>query len=149
MTMQTRKIPNETLIPEIARLIEEGMDVTFKPKGVSMLPFIRGERDSVVLRKAASIKVGDIALAETEGSGYVLHRIEKIEGETVVLMGDGNIAGRETCSRSRILAVAARIIRDGKEIDCDSPSHRRNAKIWRFLLPVRRYLLAIYKRTIL
>lgn len=149
MTMQTRIIPNETLIPEIARFIEEGMEVTFKPKGMSMLPFIRGERDSVVLKKADSLKTGDIALAETEGSRYVLHRIERIEGETVILMGDGNIAGRERCRRSDILAVASKIIRDGKEIDCSSASHQRKAKIWKALLPVRRYLLAIYKRTIL
>ena len=62
--MQTKTVPNAELIHEIGKLIEEGQEVIFKPKGVSMLPFIRGGRDSVLLRKADELKVGDIALAE-------------------------------------------------------------------------------------
>ena len=146
--MQTKTVPNAELIPAIGKLIEEGQEVIFKPKGMSMLPFIRGGRDSVLLRKAGELKVGDIALAEISEGRYVLHRIEKIEGETIVLMGDGNLVGRERCRREDVMAIAVKIIKGSREIDCQSPGHLRNAEIWKRLLPVRRYLLAIYRRII-
>lgn len=146
--MQKRTVANDVLIPEIARLISEGSKVTFTPKGMSMLPFIRGERDSVVLGRPDDIRVGDIVLAQI-GSTYVIHRIVAIDDSVVTLMGDGNIIGTERCRISDVLAIAEKIIKDKKEIDCRSESHQRKAVIWRKLKPVRRYLLAIYKRVIL
>lgn len=146
--MQTKTVPNAELIPAIGKLIEEGQEVIFKPKGVSMLPFIRGGRDSVLLRKADELKVGDIALAEISEGRYVLHRIETIEDEMIVLMGDGNLVGRERCRKEDVMAIAVKIIKENKEIDCQSPRHMRMAEIWKRLLPVRRYLLAIYRRII-
>ena len=148
IAMQTKTVPNAELIPAIGKLVEEGQEVIFKPKGMSMLPFIRGGRDSVLLRKADELKVGDIALAEIGEGRYVLHRIEKIEGETIVLMGDGNLVGRERCRREDVMAIAVKIIKDRREIDCQSQKHLRNAEIWKRLLPIRRYLLAIYRRII-
>lgn len=142
-------IPNDKFATEIGRLMAEGSEVVFKPKGVSMLPFIRGGRDSVVLRKPSSVKAGDIVLAKTDDSRYVLHRIIKAEKGRLTLMGDGNISGHEHCTDSDVLGVATKIIRDGKEIDCQSPEHLKKVKRWTRLLPVRRYLLAIYKRIIL
>ena len=146
--MQRRIIANDVLVPEIVRLISEGSKVTFTPKGVSMLPFIRGGRDSVVLRSHDDIRKGDIVLAQV-GSSYVLHRVIEIDDTTVILMGDGNIIGVEKCRASDILAMAEKIIKDGKEIDCRSENHLRKAEIWGKLKPVRPYLLAIYKRIIL
>lgn len=147
--IQKKTVSNAELIPEIARLVKEGNEVIFTPKGASMLPFIRGERDRVMLRDCPAPKQGDIVLALTKGSRYVLHRIISIDGDRIILMGDGNIAGRETCTKEGILAVVIRILKDGKEIDCQSASHMRKAALWRRLLPVRRLLLAIYKKTLL
>ena len=132
--MQTKTVPNAELIPAIGKLIEEGQEVIFKPKGVSMLPFIRGGRDSVLLRKADGLKVGDIALAEISEGRYVLHRIETIEDEMIVLMGDGNLVGRERCRKEDVMAIAVKIIKENKEIDCQSPRHMRMAEIWKRLL---------------
>ena len=144
--MQTKIIPNETLILEIGNLIQEGTDVVFRPKGMSMLPFIRGGKDSVLLRKAGGLKEGDIVLAKVEGGSYVLHRIDKIQGNYLILMGDGNLVGKERCSLADVIAVAVQILKDDKVIDCQSKTHMRRARFWRRLLPIRRYLLAIYKR---
>ena len=49
MTMNVKEIPNEILFAEVRRLIAENRNVTLKAKGSSMLPFIRGGEDSVVL----------------------------------------------------------------------------------------------------
>lgn len=147
--MQKRIIANYILIPEIARLVSDGSKIIFTPKGVSMLPFIRGDMDNVVLVKPKGLRIGDIVLARNAPDTYVLHRIIEINGEDIVLMGDGNIVSTERCRVSDILAIAEKIIRNGKEIDCRSKSHLRKADIWRKLKPIRRYLLAIYKRVIL
>jgi SOS-response transcriptional repressor LexA len=142
-------VRNDELIPEIGKIIEDGKDVVFRPKGVSMLPFIIGEKDCVLLRKVDTVVPGDIVLAKVAYSKFVLHRVERIEGKTVILMGDGNIRGNEKCKESDILAIAVKIIRGEKEIDCQSSFYRFKSRLWRSLLPVRRYLLAFYKRIIL
>ncbi|MBE6217164.1 MAG: hypothetical protein E7124_03880 [Bacteroidales bacterium] len=137
---------NNVLLPEVARLVALGEDVTMCVKGTSMLPFIRGGRDSVTLTAVDEIRDYDIVLAEVADGVYVLHRVVGTDGDKVILMGDGNICGREMCRRDKVMAKAIRIIRDGKTVDCMSAKHLRAAKLWRRLLPLRRYILAIYRR---
>lgn len=139
---------NNVLLPEVARLVAQGEDVTLCVKGVSMLPFIRGGRDSVTLTAVNEIKDYDIVLAEVADEVYVLHRVVGIEGDQVILMGDGNICGRERCHKDKVMAKAVWIIRDGRKVDCNSSGHLAAAKVWRLLLPLRRYILAIYRRII-
>ena len=143
--MQKRIIENNILAAEISRLVNEGEQVSFLTKGMSMLPFIRGNEDSVILKKDDNLLLLDIVLAKV-GDTYVIHRIIRIDGDKVTLMGDGNIRGVERCYRSDIVAKAIRIDKGKRQIDCTGKSHRRWAALWRWLLPVRRYLLAIYRR---
>ena len=143
--MEKKVVANHILVTEIARLVNEGTQVTFLPKGSSMLPFIRGDVDSLVLVKDENPEPLDIVLAKA-GRTYVIHRIIEIEGDRYTLMGDGNICGTEHCSRNDIIAKAVTIVKDDRQIDCTGKRHRRNAAIWKALLPVRRYLLAIYRR---
>ncbi len=144
--MEKKIIPNELLLGEVSRLVADGETVTIMTKGSSMLPFIVGGRDSVVLRKTDTLSVGMIALAFVDGCRYVLHRIISVEGDVVTLMGDGNIAGVERCRVGDIKAVAVQILTPRKHIDCMSRSHLRQAAIWKSMLPVRRWILAVYRR---
>ena len=133
-------LPNEVLIGEVAELLNAGREVVMTPKGNSMLPFIRGDVDNVRLRKPESLHVGDIALARF-GGRYVMHRIIAINGDTVTLMGDGNLQGTESGPRSEVIGVVLEII-------TPSNRHRRPGKgrLWRRLLPIRRYLLKFYRK---
>ena len=144
--MEKKIIPNDLLLGEVSRLVAEGEKVTIMTKGVSMLPFIRGERDSVLLQRPENLAPGMIVLAYVENRRYVLHRIMSMEGDKVTLMGDGNIAGVERCRIEDVKAVAVKIITPKGEIDCMSRKHLRRAAIWKSLLPVRRWILAIYRR---
>lgn len=141
-------IPNSIFFSEVESHLREGKSVVIPVKGYSMLPFIRDGRDSVELRSKVELEVGDIALARLGNGHFVLHRIWEIEGERVILMGDGNISGKEVCSRGDVIGVASKIFRGKKVIDCASAAYVRNVKIWRRLLPIRRYILAIYRRLI-
>ena len=144
--MERRILPNDLLLGEVSRLVAEGEKVTLKTKGVSMLPFIVGGRDSVVLQRPQGLEVGMIVLAEVSKGTYVLHRIISLKGNEVVLMGDGNIAGVERCSVADIKATAVSILKKGKTIDVNGKRHQRQAGIWMSLLPVRRWILAVYRR---
>jgi hypothetical protein len=144
--MITKSFENKEILPEIEGLVRDGLEVVFVPKGSSMSPFIKGGVDRVLITKAESIAEGDIILALTEQGSHVLHRVEKVDGNMLILMGDGNLIGRERCRREDVIGKAVKIMKKDREIDCQSPSHLRKAAIWRSLLPIRRYLLAIYRR---
>lgn len=142
-------IPNDVFFSEVEKHLSEGKSVMFPVKGYSMLPFIRNGEDSVQLSRKDGIEVGDIALAHLSNGTYVLHRVWEIKGDKVILMGDGNISGKEICHIGDILGVAQKIMkRGGKVIECTDPSYLKKVKLWRRLLPIRRYILAIYRRLI-
>ena len=139
--MDKRTIANEILLEDAAELMREGREVTFTPLGNSMLPFIRGGKDAVRLRKKPSTAIGDIILVRRPGR-YVLHRLIHKEGNRLTQMGDGNIRGTEHCTEDDVLGTVVAILRNGKEIQAG------DGRLWRRLKPVRRYLLAIYRRLI-
>ena len=136
----SHKVPNHILIPEIARLLQAGQQVVFTPSGASMRPFIEGDRDSVVLSRADTLRVGDILLCRIGGS-YVLHRLIAIDGEQLTLMGDGNLCGEEHCTRADVL---------GRVTEIRTPGGRRKrltrGRLWHRMLPLRPILLKIYRK---
>lgn len=143
------KVANDILIPELARLLNEQKEVRFTPSGVSMRPFIEGDKDSVILAPMnRPPQVGDILLAQVEtmcgNKTYVLHRLIRIENETLVLQGDGNLSDEECCNAADII---------GRVVVIETPNGRRKpltrGYVWHFLFPVRKWLLKIYRHTIL
>jgi len=138
------------IIQSAIKLVNEGLRVTFPVKGYSMLPFIIGGKESVDLVKPEDLQVGHVVLAWVEGCRYVVHRIIKIESNQVVLMGDGNIAGVEHCLLSDVAALAVNVVTPaGKHHDLYAPWRIKASRLWWRLLPIRRWILAIYRRTIL
>jgi hypothetical protein len=145
--MTTTPSDNE-IIQSAIKLVQEGLRVTFPVKGYSMLPFIIGSKESVDLVKPENLQVGHVVLAWVEGCRYVVHRIIEIKGEQVVLMGDGNIAGVEHCQLNDVAALAINVVTStGKHHSLYSPWRVRASRLWWRLLPIRRWILAIYRRT--
>lgn len=141
------RIENSKFIPEVIKLLNEGHKVTLQLRGFSMRPFLEDNRDKALLAKAKDIQVGDAVLAETAPKHYVLHRIIKIQGETVTLRGDGNL-GTEVCRVNDVHGIALGFYRKGRtKIDKTSGvKWRTYSHIWMALYPIRRYLLAGYRR---
>ena len=84
------------IVAEAIRRTANEESVTLPVNGHSMLPFVVGWRDCVILQKPRQPKVGDVIVAWVEGRRYVLHRIIRIDSERVTLMGDGNLNVTET-----------------------------------------------------
>ena len=136
------------IIQSAIKLVNEGLRVTFPVKGYSMLPFIIGGKESVDLVKPKNLQVGHVVLAWVEGCRYVVHRIIHIDGDRVMLQGDGNIVGTEACSIDEVAAKAMAVVSaKGTHHDLYSPWRLRAARLWFRLRPVRRWILAVYKRT--
>ena len=134
------------IIEEAIRLVKEGVSVTLPVNGNSMLPFIIGGKESVILHAPGLIDVGDVVLAWVDGRRYVVHRVVSIDGERVTLMGDGNLAGREHCLPNDIKARVTHVVDDKERRHYLYNGWRKlAAKVWYWLRPIRRYLLAIYK----
>ncbi len=143
---KTKIKPNTKVFPEVAKLLSGGKAVILAVKGQSMYPFIVGDRDKVVLSKQDSVRVGNIVMANVKDFGFIMHRIIKIKGQNVTLMGDGNARGREYCTLDDIVATVKYIYTPKRVISTASLRHRALARVWRLLLPVRSTLLAICRR---
>lgn len=139
------ELSDNQILSEAIRLVESGVSVTFPVNGRSMLPFIVGGRESLVLVKPKSVKVGDVVLAYVDNTHYVIHRILKVDGERVVLMGDGNLVLREYCELPDVKALATHVVNaSGKQRFLYARHRKFAARLWRLCLPIRRYLLKIY-----
>lgn len=125
--------------------LKEGKSVILKAEGNSMLPFIRGGEDKIVLHPVSRLRKGQIVLARLTNGQYILHRIIKVYPAEVLLMGDANIRQTERCPQSRVYGYATRIIRGEHSIACTTRGAYFKASAWQFLLPLRRYLLFLYK----
>lgn len=138
---------DDIIIEEAIRLVEDGVCVTLPVNGNSMLPFIIGGKESVILQKPAQSKIGDVVLAWADGCRYVVHRIIAIEGDAVTLMGDGNLSGMEHCTLKDVKAKVTHVVgADERPHNLYCRWRCAVARLWWHLRPVRRYLLAIYRR---
>jgi len=130
---------NDILIPEFERLIKLGHMVEFAPKGMSMRPFIEGERDKVILAQCPEVKVGIVVLAKVNDT-YVLHRVYKIKGRKIILRGDGNLVGYEVCRESDIIGRVVQIKKKGAK-----RKRMNKARVWRHLPTfVKKFYLKLY-----
>lgn len=150
----TRKVrvSNDVFIGEVARMLnEEGRSsVTFVVRGVSMHPFLANGRDKVVLVPPMKPQVGQVVLAEVSPGVFALHRIIRIEGNNVTMRGDGNLLWRtETFTSDKIIGTAKAFIRKGRYVPTDGKLWKRYSAVWHALRPVRRIIVAFYRRIIL
>lgn len=142
--VQVVNVSNSIFVSGILKLISEGHPVKLTVKGRSMRPFIEHNRDQVVLIKTDSLSVGDVVLAKTIEKGYVIHRISKLDETQCVLRGDGNL-DKEHCEKEDILAKVSSVVRKGHNYDTNGKVWRVYSWCWVSLLPIRRYLLAVYR----
>ena len=130
-----RTIANRELFAIVRDTLLEGSTVRVSVKGQSMLPFFRSG-STITLRpiKEGDIRKYNVVMADA-GHAFVVHRIVEVTENEVLLFGDGNINRGERVTREMIYGA----------VDC-SALHLFFARIWWWLLPVRRYPLAIFRR---
>ena len=129
-----------TLDEELKNRLEQGKVIQLAPQGISMLPFIQGGRDKVLVRKEPGVGVGNIVLVPY-GDHLILHRVYATDQARLTLMGDGNLRGTEEVDASEVLATVVQIIKPNG--CCRKPG---KAWLWRHTLPVRRPMLKLRRK---
>ena len=80
-----KSLPNDIFFAQVESEISQGRSVWFKIKGISMLPFLKDNKDSVLLSPVNEPVVkNDVVLFFYKGR-HVLHRVIKIEGEKYIM----------------------------------------------------------------
>ena len=131
----------EVLLPIAQEFLREGTPVLLPVKGNSMLPFIRGGRDLVLVCKTPEVKVGDVVLARTTAGNYVIHRVFGEEPGIFILKGDGNLVGTEKCALVDVMGTVTEVRKPSGRVF--NPASVKN---WQKLpLFLRRVFLALYK----
>lgn len=115
------------------QLREHGHFVTV-PKGYSMYPMLENRECAVeILPLSAPLRKNDVALYRAGDGNYVLHRVKKLSGDTVIFQGDHN-PWTEKVPADQVVGVAVRYLRGGEWITMDDPRYRWYVR----LLPLRR-----------
>lgn len=115
-------------------------------RGNSMRPYLVHERDYVVVTRISQVQSGDVVLALLSSGKYVMHRVEKVAADGVlILRGDGNLT-TEQCPVSAVCGVAIGFYRKGSKqlTPVSAISYRLYRWCWMHTLPLRRYCLALH-----
>ena len=129
----------EALMPLIREGLEAGQSIRFSPRGVSMLPMLRQDLDSVLLMPlSGKLKKYDLPLYQRDDGKYVLHRVVAV-GETYTCIGDNQFRPEPGLRQDQMIAVAAAFYRGAREIRCDSLGYQLYCRIWHHSRPVRRF----------
>ena len=100
--MVKKVFDNEVILPEVARLIEQGHSVTIPVRGNSMNPFLADGRDCVTLGGFVpeELQTGVTVLAKDMEGRFVLHRIIARRDEKLILQPATN-RGNYSCTSCR------------------------------------------------
>ena len=128
--MTERQTTLEQLMPQMRECFARGETFRFKPGGISMLPTIRPNRDTVIVAAPPQeLKKYDLPLYQRSSGKFVLHRIVKV-GQTYTCVGDGQFQVEEGITREQIVAIVTAIVRDGKEISVRNFGYRLFCRFW-------------------
>ena len=98
-----KSIPNEILLPEVARLIKEGHTVTITVRGNSMNPFLVDRRDRVTRGDFTTEQLQPCVavLARHPSERNVFHRLICRYRQTPIRQADGTLAHTEHTHHER------------------------------------------------
>ena len=142
MLSESIYIPNELFFAEVQTQIQQGKKVRIRVRGGSMFPFMRNG-DEVLLQapERNDIRRGSVVVAFTDEIPVVLHRIAKVDGTTITLLGDGNTGQWEHSSPDRIIAKVTRCYRGKRSWRVDSFFSRMCGLLWLSMHPWRRNIV--------
>ncbi len=150
-------VNNDAFFEAVIAMLREGKQVTIPTKGESMLPFIEGGVDSVVLdgveggtpvgHVLKAVEVGDAVLFQVDGR-FFLHRIIYKDNDKALceIQGDGILKAKNQCPCDQIYGRVTTVLKGGvTPVDVDSPSYRRKVWLWMNTVSLRRLLLGLWK----
>lgn len=144
---ENKKIASVEWINSIKPLLDEGFTLSITPQGMSMMPFVLGGRDSVLLKSPdiTAIRRGDIILYPDPAKKLmILHRVHHIKRGIYYPLGDSLTDIEEGVSPGDVCAVVMEIVRKGRRISCDNPHYRFLVQVWLAINPLRPLVFRVW-----
>lgn len=128
------------------RIEEEGFIVS-NIKGISMLPFLKQNRDNVVITKVDKpIEKYDVVLYKSNNN-YVLHRVIDINGDELLIKGDNTISS-EKVNIKQVLGILKSKYNKKGYVEVNSDINKRYYDLsnkYLFLKKIRNYFIKKYE----
>lgn len=125
-------------------IIQEGKQVSLTVSGSSMVPFLAGNRDSVLLSLPdGEPKKGDVCLYRRASGQFVLHRLYRVKKDGYYFVGDAQNEIEGPLAREQICAKVIAAVRKGKRITPKNGVWKFYEKLWIRILPMRRPLIRL------
>lgn len=142
-------VPSRHICPLIREILANGQDVKMQITGGSMLPFLAGRRDNIVLSPIfAEPKRGDIVFYQRDNGQYILHRIWKSDRKgRYHLIGDAQKLIEYPVRRDQIFAVVKSAERKGKTVTESDMIWKFFSTVWLILRPFRRFIMMVFVNT--
>ena len=107
-------------VTDFESLIERDGVFAQLTKGISMMPLIRQNRDTIIVKKIENApKENDVLLYKKNSGKYVLHRVIKGLENGYVIRGDNNFFNEYDIKDEDIIGILEGFYRDDKYIDCN------------------------------
>ncbi len=128
------------LYPIIEETLEQGGSFRLTVTGTSMVPTIRGGRDSVTLvRKNGKPEKYDLPLYRRRDGSFVLHRIVGMDPDgSYVMCGDHQWVLEHGILPEQMIGVVTEIERKGRRFSVLDRRYLRWVRFWVWALPMRR-----------
>ena len=126
------------LYPVIEEKLHTGGYVTMMASGVSMLPMLRNQLDTVILGPVTEpLLMNDVVLYRRANGQFVLHRIVGLETNgNYILCGDNQYILEHNISHQQVVGLLQSFTRKGRSISCTSHYYKAYVN----LLPTLRFL---------
>ena len=141
--MALRQAP-EVAVPRMEEILHGGGMCRLQVTGTSMVPFLRSEKDAVILKAFDNrVKRGDLLFYRRKNGQYILHRVHKLRDDGTYLLCGDNQTVLEPVEPGQVIAAIAAIERKGKQFPPENLLWRVLSGIWMGLFFMRPLLLKI------
>ena len=134
-----RMILEAELLPFLRERLAQGQTVRYLPfRGVSMLPLLRQDTDTVELSPLPEkLKKYDLPVYQYPSGKVVMHRVVAVKDSHYVCLGD-NTYQYETVLPEYCIGLVTAVKRGDRIISTDAPGYRLYSRIWVAAYPLRR-----------
>lgn len=136
-----------SLATTVQESLKDGKTAFLVAKGISMRPFIIGMEDRIYISQfqKENIKIGSIYVFIYKGN-MIIHRLDNIIGNNLIMRGDGNIRGVEIIKIDDIIGEVIAVQKGKRKIEKGSFIWKTFAYMWPNNSSLRRGILYIYKK---
>ena len=140
-SLHNQPLTLDDMMPTIRQTLAQGKNVTFTPGGISMLPMLRPDRDSVTLSPLPQqLKKYDLPLYRRDNGGYVLHRIIAV-GQTYTCIGDNQYIYEPGIRDDQIIGVVTSFTRGKREYAVTDWRYRLYLTLWCRTVTIRKHMI--------